>query len=142
MVTTQAAVLRAADGPFQIETVEVNEPTAGEVVVQIAGVGICHTDFLPRTPVAKPPIVVGHEGAGTIVAVGPGVTNRAVGDRVILSFDHCGQCRNCGDGQPGYFSLYLRVYGRGGQPCPGCGTRLKEIRQGQRSTVYCPRCQH
>ncbi|MGB3304019.1 MAG: NAD(P)-dependent alcohol dehydrogenase [Gordonia sp. (in: high G+C Gram-positive bacteria)] len=102
MVTTQAAVLRAADGPFQIETVEVNEPTAGEVVVQIAGVGICHTDFLPRTPVAKPPIVVGHEGAGTIVAVGPGVTNRAVGDRVILSFDHCGQCRNCGDGQPGY----------------------------------------
>lgn len=46
-----------------------------------------------------------------------------------------------GDGQPGYFSLYLRVYGRGGQPCPQCGTRLTEIRQGQRSTVYCPRCQ-
>jgi formamidopyrimidine-DNA glycosylase len=47
-----------------------------------------------------------------------------------------------GDGQPGYFSLYLRVYGKGGQPCPLCGATLKEIRQGQRSTVYCPRCQH
>ena len=47
-----------------------------------------------------------------------------------------------GDGQPGYFSLYLRVYGKGGQPCPVCNTTLKEIRQGQRSTVYCPRCQH
>jgi formamidopyrimidine-DNA glycosylase len=46
-----------------------------------------------------------------------------------------------GDGQPGYFSLYLRVYGKGGQACPLCKTTLKEIRQGQRGTVYCPRCQ-
>lgn len=46
-----------------------------------------------------------------------------------------------GDGQPGYFSLYLRVYGKGGQPCPACAATLKEIRQGQRGTVYCPRCQ-
>ncbi len=46
-----------------------------------------------------------------------------------------------GDGQPGYFSLYLRVYGRGGEACPGCGHTLREIRQGQRATVYCPHCQ-
>ena len=46
-----------------------------------------------------------------------------------------------GDGQPGYFSLYLRVYGKGGQACPLCKTTLKEVRQAQRSTVYCPRCQ-
>lgn len=46
-----------------------------------------------------------------------------------------------GDGKPGYFSQSLKVYGRGGQPCYGCGRALKEIRLGQRSTVYCSHCQ-
>lgn len=46
-----------------------------------------------------------------------------------------------GDGKPGYFSQSLRVYGRGGEPCPGCGAALREARLSQRSTVYCPRCQ-
>ncbi|UZE96559.1 bifunctional DNA-formamidopyrimidine glycosylase/DNA-(apurinic or apyrimidinic site) lyase [Alkalimarinus alittae] len=47
-----------------------------------------------------------------------------------------------GDGKPGYFQQQLKVYGRGGQPCTECKTTLKEIRLGQRSTVYCPKCQH
>ena len=47
-----------------------------------------------------------------------------------------------GDGQPGYFAQTLKVYGRGGQPCVSCMTPLKETRQGQRTTVYCPRCQN
>lgn len=46
-----------------------------------------------------------------------------------------------GDGKPGYFAQQLLVYGRGGQACKNCATTLKEIRLGQRSTVYCPRCQ-
>ncbi len=46
-----------------------------------------------------------------------------------------------GDGKPGYFAQTLQVYGRGGQPCVGCMTPLKESRLGQRTTVYCPRCQ-
>lgn len=46
-----------------------------------------------------------------------------------------------GDGKPGYFAQELLVYGRGGEPCLHCGSELKEIRQGQRATVYCPRCQ-
>jgi formamidopyrimidine-DNA glycosylase len=46
-----------------------------------------------------------------------------------------------GDGRPGYFRMALAVYGRGGQPCPGCGTPLRETRLNQRSTVYCPSCQ-
>jgi formamidopyrimidine-DNA glycosylase len=45
------------------------------------------------------------------------------------------------DGRPGYFQLFLRTYGRGGQPCPSCGTRIAHIRQSQRSTFYCGRCQ-
>jgi len=46
-----------------------------------------------------------------------------------------------GVGEPGYFAIHLRVYGRGGEPCPGCGRTIREIRQGQRSTFYCPACQ-
>ncbi|MDO6805505.1 zinc finger domain-containing protein, partial [Wenyingzhuangia sp. 1_MG-2023] len=45
------------------------------------------------------------------------------------------------DGNPGYFAQQLQVYGRGGKPCRVCETTLKEIRQGQRATVYCPLCQ-
>ena len=46
-----------------------------------------------------------------------------------------------GDGRPGYFRQQLAVYGRGGQPCRGCGNRLREVRLAQRTTVYCPSCQ-
>ena len=46
-----------------------------------------------------------------------------------------------GVGEPGYFAIHLRVYGRGGEPCPGCARPIREIRQGQRSTFYCPACQ-
>ncbi len=46
-----------------------------------------------------------------------------------------------GVGEPGYFAIHLRVYGRGGEPCPGCAQPIREIRQGQRSTFYCPVCQ-
>jgi formamidopyrimidine-DNA glycosylase len=46
-----------------------------------------------------------------------------------------------GVGEPGYFAIHLRVYGRGGEPCPGCDRLIHEIRQGQRSTFYCPACQ-
>jgi len=46
-----------------------------------------------------------------------------------------------GVGEPGYFAVHLRVYARGGMPCPGCGRAIHEIRQGQRSTFYCPACQ-
>ncbi|WP_067824623.1 NAD(P)-dependent alcohol dehydrogenase [Nocardia inohanensis] len=101
-VRTRAAVLRAADAPFRIEEVELDAPGPGQIVVRIAGVGMCHSDFLPRTPMAKPPIITGHEGAGVVVELGAGVTELAVGDHVVLSFDSCGACRNCLDAQPAY----------------------------------------
>ena len=53
VLRTRAAVLRAADGPFTIEDVQLDRPGPGQVLVQIAGVGICHTDLLPRTPMAE-----------------------------------------------------------------------------------------
>ena len=101
---TTAAVAREAKGPFSIETVEVEEPRAGEVRVKIAGVGLCHTDLVFRDQFVPYPLpaVLGHEGAGTIDAVGEGVAGLAVGDRVVLGFSSCGHCARCGDGLPSY----------------------------------------
>ena len=91
----RAAVLRTANGPFVIEDVEIETPRAGEIMVRIAGVGLCHTDVLPRVvPITKLPLVVGHEGAGIVSAVGPAVVGIEVGDHVVLSFDSCGTCES------------------------------------------------
>ncbi|MDT2007453.1 NAD(P)-dependent alcohol dehydrogenase [Rhodococcus opacus] len=113
----EAAVLRHHDAPFEIETVELADPTGGQLRVRIAGVGFCHTDVLPRDPqfLAQPPIVVGHEGAGIVEAVGAGVTGITAGDHVLLSFDSCGVCENCLTGHPAYcFAFFARnLSGRG-----------------------------
>ncbi|WP_181781979.1 NAD(P)-dependent alcohol dehydrogenase [Pseudonocardia pini] len=113
----QAAVLRSADAPFAVEPVELPEPGPGQVLVRIAGTGFCHTDVLPRVPGFRgaPPLIAGHEGAGTVVAVGPGATVE-VGTPVLLSFDSCGRCANCLGGHPAYCDSFyaLNLTGRGG----------------------------
>lgn len=100
----QAAVLRERGGAFKIEDVELAEPGPGEVLVEIAGTGFCHTDLLPRLDgfMAQPPLILGHEGAGVVAATGTDVTDVSVGSHVVLSFDHCGTCPACGDGHPAY----------------------------------------
>jgi aryl-alcohol dehydrogenase len=106
----EAAVLRTSDGPFVIEPVDIAEPGAGQIRVRVTGAGFCHTDVLPRDKsfLAQPPIVVGHEGAGVVEALGPGVTEPAVGAHVLLSFDHCAACENCLDGHPAYCRTFFR----------------------------------
>jgi len=96
-VKARAAVLRHPDQPYVIEDVDLRDLGPHEVLVRIVGVGMCHTDVLPRAPgfVAAPPIVTGHEGAGVVEAVGSDVRALAVGDHVVLSFDSCGACANC-----------------------------------------------
>lgn len=96
-----AAVLRTADGPFRLEDVILDAPGHGEVVVRIAGVGLCHTDLMPRSLV-KPPVIPGHEASGVVEAVGEGVEGLREGDHVVLSFDSCGECVNCLSAQPAY----------------------------------------
>ncbi|QRP48928.1 alcohol dehydrogenase catalytic domain-containing protein [Amycolatopsis sp. FDAARGOS 1241] len=105
----KAAVLRAADGPYRIEDVELPAPRAGQVLVRIAGAGLCHTDLLPRVPgfLAAPPIITGHEGSGVVEAVGPDVTDLVPGDHVVLSFDSCGHCANCLAGHPAYCETFF-----------------------------------
>jgi S-(hydroxymethyl)glutathione dehydrogenase / alcohol dehydrogenase len=99
----RAAVLTAPGGPLRIETIEAEHPRTGEVLVHIAAAGLCHTDLevIEGQLVYPMPIVPGHEAAGTIAAVGPGVDPGRVGQRVVLSWNpHCGRCFYCERGQP------------------------------------------
>ena len=114
--SARAAVLRAGDAPYMIENVEVRAIGGIEVLVRIVGVGMCHTDVLPRTagfPAAMP-LIPGHEGSGIVEQVGPDVTALAVGDHVVLSFDSCGSCSNCLAGQPAYCDEFMlrNLFGR------------------------------
>lgn len=104
-----AAVLRATDGPYGLETVELADPAADEVLVRIVGAGMCHTDVLPRAEgsFSPPPIITGHEGAGVVEAVGADVAGIAVGDHVVLSFDSCGGCAACAAGHPAHCETFL-----------------------------------
>ncbi|NBC36716.1 alcohol dehydrogenase catalytic domain-containing protein [Novosphingobium sp. FSY-8] len=102
--TVTAAVCRSTDAPFTLETLTLDAPRADEVLVKIHGSGICHTDLAVRdrqlpTPL---PIVLGHEGAGVVEAVGADVTHVKVGDRVLMSFNSCGTCPCCHDHSPTY----------------------------------------
>lgn len=97
-----AAVVRESGGSFALETLELDEPRADEVLVRISGVGICHTDLICRDqqyPVPLP-VVLGHEGSGIVEKVGKDVKGLLAGDPVVLSFCTCGHCDNCLEGLP------------------------------------------
>jgi aryl-alcohol dehydrogenase len=108
-VKITAAILRDRTAGYSIEPVELAEPGPGQVLVRIVGVGMCHTDLVPRGEVSLSPlpIVVGHEGAGVVEALGPDVTTIEVGDHVVLSFASCGECENCTEGHPAYCDTFL-----------------------------------
>jgi S-(hydroxymethyl)glutathione dehydrogenase/alcohol dehydrogenase len=95
----KAAVAFEAGKPLVIETVELAGPKAGEVLVEIKATGICHTDEFTRSgadPEGLFPAILGHEGAGIVVDVGPGVTSLKKGDHVIpLYTPECRQCKSC-----------------------------------------------
>lgn len=98
---SRAAVLREVGQPFRVEDLDVAEPREGEVLVRIVAAGICHSDqhFVSGYRKVRLPIVLGHEGAGVVEAVGPGVVGLTLGDPVIQMFvAPCGQCRNCSRG--------------------------------------------
>jgi S-(hydroxymethyl)glutathione dehydrogenase/alcohol dehydrogenase len=108
----RAVVFRDSQTPVEVADVELDEPREGEVRVRIAAAGVCHSDLHVRRgdwDVAAP-LVMGHEGSGTVVAVGPGVESVHPGDRVILSWvPSCGRCRTCLAGQPARCELCANV---------------------------------
>ncbi|WP_405862154.1 Zn-dependent alcohol dehydrogenase [Streptomyces sp. NBC_00090] len=98
----RAAVLPAVGSPLEITGIELPEPGPGQVRVRLAAAGVCHSDLslsngTMRVPV---PAVLGHEGAGTVVSVGEGVTHVAPGDGVVLNWaPSCGSCHPCSLGE-------------------------------------------
>jgi aryl-alcohol dehydrogenase len=100
---TEAAVTRPGSPHPVLEPVELEDPAEGEVLVRIAATGVCHTDLHAHEDERSLPIVLGHEGAGVVEAVGPGAEEWAVGDRVLLSASpHCGACARCRQGATTY----------------------------------------
>jgi aryl-alcohol dehydrogenase len=100
-----AAVARPGRTDFTLETLELDAPREDEILVRIAGVGLCHTDLVFRhagEAVFPQPAVFGHEGSGVVERVGAKVTKVAPGDHVAISFRSCGHCDRCADGDAPY----------------------------------------
>ncbi|MBQ0923540.1 NAD(P)-dependent alcohol dehydrogenase [Saccharopolyspora endophytica] len=99
-----AAVARDEGQPFILEELELDQPRPDEVLVEVHAVGLCRTDIALRDqwlPVQLP-AVLGHEGAGVVVRTGSDVTKVRPGDKVVMTFASCGQCRYCAGGHPAY----------------------------------------
>jgi aryl-alcohol dehydrogenase len=115
----EAAVARAKFASLGFENLELAEPRHNEVRVRLVATGICHTDMAIRDQTIVPmpqPIVLGHEGAGIVEAVGRSVTKVKAGDQVILSGDSCGNCPSCQVSLPSYcYEFFQRNFG-GGRP--------------------------
>jgi S-(hydroxymethyl)glutathione dehydrogenase / alcohol dehydrogenase len=116
----RAAVAWEAGKPLSIETVHLEGPRAHEVMVEIKATGICHTDDFTlsgRDPEGLFPCILGHEGAGIVVDVGPGVTSVAPGDHVIpLYIPECRQCEYCLSGKTNLCQSIRVTQGKGLMP--------------------------
>lgn len=105
----QAAVLDAPKAPLRIETLELEAPRDREIRVRVVATGVCHTDIsvIGRPFPVDQPIVLGHEGAGVVESVGRAVTKVKVGDRVVLSYNFCGECPSCQRHAPSYCQYFF-----------------------------------
>ncbi|MDJ0949837.1 MAG: S-(hydroxymethyl)glutathione dehydrogenase/class III alcohol dehydrogenase [Alphaproteobacteria bacterium] len=117
---TRAAVAHAAGEPLSIETVQLEGPKAGEVLVEIKATGICHTDEFTLSgadPEGLFPAILGHEGAGVVVETGAGVSSVRPGDHVIpLYTPECRQCDYCLSGKTNLCQAIRETQGRGVMP--------------------------
>ena len=117
---TRAAVAHRPGQPLSIETVRLDGPKAGEVLVEVKATGICHTDAFTLSggdPEGLFPAILGHEGAGIVVDVGPGVTSLKKGDHVIpLYTPECRQCESCLSRKTNLCTAIRATQGRGVMP--------------------------
>jgi S-(hydroxymethyl)glutathione dehydrogenase/alcohol dehydrogenase len=117
---TRAAVAFAAGEPLKVETVQLEGPRAGEVLVEVKATGICHTDAFTLSgadPEGLFPSIMGHEGAGVVVEVGEGVTTLAPGDHVIpLYIPECRACKACTSGKTNLCIAIRDTQGQGLMP--------------------------
>ncbi len=117
---TRAAIATKAGEPLSIETVTLDGPREGEVLVEIKATGVCHTDAFTLSgddPEGIFPAILGHEGAGVVVDCGPGVTTLKKGDHVIpLYVPECRQCKSCLSGKSNLCTSIRETQGQGVMP--------------------------
>lgn len=120
MIRSRAAVAFAAAQPMEILEVDVAPPKAGEVLVQLAASGICHTDAFTLSgadPEGLFPAILGHEGAGKVLEIGEGVKSLKPGDSVIpLYVPECGKCKFCKSGKTNLCQAIRATQGKGLMP--------------------------
>lgn len=111
---TKGAILWGNNEPWSVEEIEVGDPRAGEVMVQLAASGLCHSDehlVTGGTPIAMP-VLGGHEGSGVVIKVGAGVVGLQEGDHVVTAFiPACGQCPPCSNGHQNLCDLGAALLG-------------------------------
>ena len=114
----QAAVAHEQHGAFIMSSVDLDDPREDEILVEIVGVGLCHTDLAVRDGAIPLPLpaVLGHEGSGIVKAVGSKVTKVKAGDSVIMSFRSCGVCASCEHDDPAYCTSFLPLNFAGCRP--------------------------
>jgi len=119
-VKVRAAVATKPGAPLEITTVDLEGPRAGEVLVEIKATGVCHTDAYTlsgRDPEGLFPSILGHEGAGVVVDLGPGVTTLKKGDHVIpLYIPECRNCPACLSGRTNLCTAIRETQGKGLMP--------------------------
>lgn len=106
---TTAAVLEAPNSPLVIQELEIEDPQDQEIRVRLVATGVCHTDIsvIGRPFTVNQPIVLGHEGVGIVESVGRGVRKVRAGDRVVLSYNFCGECPSCLRHAPSYCQYFF-----------------------------------
>ena len=132
--TVRAAIMTEVGAEMVVDEVRLEDPREGEITVEVHACGVCHSDLhhLDGSLRSRPPLVLGHEAAGVVAEVGPGVTAVAPGDRVALTMaPSCGRCYWCERGQHTLCQTYAGLVGGA---YPDGGTRLswrgEEVRRG------------
>jgi aryl-alcohol dehydrogenase len=106
-----AAITPDANQPFSIEAITIADPGPGEILIDIQAVGVCQSDLVMVSGAfgTRFPAVFGHEGAGVVQSVGAGVTKVAPGDKVLLTFNSCGECARCLADDPSYCEQFTML---------------------------------
>ena len=119
------ALVKTARGVGNIELQDIERPIPGrgEALIEVAAAGICGTDMHIRQNHSfyTPPVVLGHEYAGTVIELGEGVSNISIGDRVTSpATQYCGQCYQCKNDWPAFALRTVKVLGQSVKMCPQC----------------------
>lgn len=114
MTKSKAAIFTGINEPLVIDEIDVDDPKAGEVLIKLDATGLCHTEIWYMgggDTTTRPNSILGHEGCGTVVKVGPGVTELQEGDRVVpIYIPECGHCRECLSGETNLCSTLDDAY--------------------------------